>query len=195
MHPMPFLFAAGFDWLEGLAGSAVLVIWVISQVINVIRAAATRPDPQAAPPARPKKPPRRRAAASPRAEVDRQIEEFLRGSRAGGRAGTDAPSRPPPLPRSGAGRPREAAAADRRPVREPLQPDFSGSDISRHVADAFATDLDHLSSGLTAASAGYERREQPATAAAELAAALRSPATLRQLFLLRAVLERPTERW
>lgn len=45
MHQPPILFAAGFDWFEALAGSAVLFIWIISQVINLLRAAGKNQAP------------------------------------------------------------------------------------------------------------------------------------------------------
>lgn len=194
MHPSPLLFAAGFDWMEALAGSAVVIIWVISQVINLFRAAASRPAapmpqaPDRRPPARSARPQRPRGETGAEADMQRQIEEFLR-ERGGGRRGQAAsPARqPPPLPkpaRTAAAAPRAAPAAD-----------VSGSDVSRHVADVFSHQLDHLSSGLAEAPARSESRPPPATAGAELVAALRSPTTLRQLFLLREVIDRPTERW
>jgi hypothetical protein len=80
------------------------------------------------------------------------------------------------------------------------------SDIARHVQDAFAQDIGHLAPGLT-------RSARPADAtppiaappiaappiaaptAAELAALLRNPASIRQLILAREILERPEHRW
>lgn len=193
MHPSPLLFAAGFDWMEALAGSAAVIIWVIYQVINLARAAANPPAaptpqaPERRPPARPTRPLRPRGETDAEADMQRQIEEFLR-ERGGGRRGQASPTRqPPPLPgpvRAGAGAP-----------RAPTPADVSGSDVSRHVADVFAHQLEHLSPGLADAPARPESRPQPASAGAELVAALRSPTTLRQLFLLREVIDRPTERW
>ncbi|MFN7812223.1 MAG: hypothetical protein ACK5SI_06120, partial [Planctomycetia bacterium] len=92
-------------------------------------------------------------------------------------------------------RPTAAAARSQRPAGQPSGADTAGGDVARHVAEAFAHDLDHTAPGLTTAPAGPMPGPQPATVAAELAMALRSPATLRQLILLREVLDRPTERW
>lgn len=195
MHQSPLLLAAGFDWLEALAGSALVIIWLISQVINVFRAAAGRkaaptpPAPERQPPARVRRPARPRDGTDAQTDVERQIEEFLRDRRGGRRPDDAAAARqqPPPLPKP-------ARAAPAAPRAAPAA-EVSGNDVSRHVADAFAHQLDHLSPGLAEAAARPETRPQPASAGAELGAALRSPAMLRQLFLLRAVLDRPTERW
>lgn len=215
MHYAPLLIAAGFDWGEVVGGSAALIIWVLYQVINVIRAAGQRqPEPPAAPPRpqqrRPPAPaPGGRRGGEPQADLERQIEEFLRGTkgrdrgpppRRGSAAADTSPAprparsrvEPPSLPRreqqpSGSRGDREARGVG---VRE-----ATGGDVARHVADAFAHQLDHLPAGLTGAEVGQERRSESPTVAAELAMALRSPQTLRQLILLREVLDRPTERW
>jgi hypothetical protein len=195
MHQSPLLLAAGFDWLEALAGSAFVIIWLISQVINVFRAAAGRkaaptpPAPERQPPARVRRPARPRDGTDAQTDVERQIEEFLRDRRGGRRPDDAAAARQPPPPL-----PKPARAAPAAPRAAPAA-EVSGNDVSRHVADAFAHQLDHLSPGLAEAAARPETRPQPASAGAELGAALRSPAMLRQLFLLRAVLDRPTERW
>lgn len=187
MHLVPLLFAAGFDWLEALAGSAVVILWILSQVINLFRAAANRtatpappapPAPDRRPPAGAGRPQRPRRGTDAQADVERQIEDFLRGRREGGRV--DRPAGPPARPRTSG---------------TPAAPEVSGSAVSRHVADAFAHNLDHLSSGLEARVAIPDRQPAPPTVANELATALRSPTTLRQLILLREVLDRPTERW
>lgn len=194
MHQSPLLLAAAFDWLETLAGSAFVIIWIVSQVINLFRAAAKRPSAPAPPaadrrPAAPDRRPQRPRGAEGQTDVERQIEEFLRDRR---RGEASAPARrPPPLPAPASAPARVTPAASRPPAAaEP-----SGSGVSRHVSHAFAHQLDHLSSGLAEAAAGPEPRPQPTGAGVDLVAALRSPATLRQLFLLREVFERPTERW
>jgi len=90
-----------------------------------------------------------------------------------------------------------------------------GGEIGRHVDDAFSHDLAHGQSGIPAplqdrtatrgtgaplssrSGAGETTASapRPETAAAELVAMLRNPATVRQVILLREVLERPLERW
>lgn len=68
--------------------------------------------------------------------------------------------------------------------------------VSRHVQDAFARELTHLQ--------GTISQDEPktgavvstaATQAEELRHLLRSPATIRQVILLREVLDRPVDRW
>ena len=91
------ILAAGIDWLEALLPLAFVAFWIISQIVNVIRSlsgAGRQPQPQ---PARgPRRPPAApRPAADPRAELERQIEEFLRGTKAA------RPEPPPPTPRTG----------------------------------------------------------------------------------------------
>jgi hypothetical protein len=81
-----------------------------------------------------------------------------------------------------------------------VQPRAMGSlgghagDVSRHVRDAFAHKLDHLPAGL-----GHADVAVPPAAAAgpapDIAALLRSPATLRQLVIVREILDRPVDRW
>jgi hypothetical protein len=209
----PTLFAAGLDWLEGLLPLLFLLFWVVSQVVNVIRKAAGAGEPK---PVEPLRPPRVRPgveeapAGQPdeaRRELERQIDEFLRRSR-GEQPAVERPrpaatkprpnvqpARPPKLdamPRRGT-RPAAASTAQR-----PLAgTDRESTDVGRHVHDAFAHDLRHLESPLaghgpdiTAAAA-----RPPATATAELTAALRNPTTVRQLILLHEVLERPLDRW
>jgi hypothetical protein len=79
---------------------------------------------------------------------------------------------------------RPAAAAGQRAAN-------SGSDIADHVAGAFAHDLAHESPDRIAAATP---RAEP-SAPSDLLAAIRSPGGLRQLILMREVLERPTHRW
>ena len=63
--------------------------------------------------------------------------------------------------------------------------------MARHVAAAFAHDLAHEVPLAAVESSAVET----APLADELLAALRSPAGLRQLILMREVLDRPTHRW
>ena len=178
------LLAAGLDWLEGLLPFLFVLIWIVSQVLGLFRKAANNP------PAKPAAP-RPRAGRQVEAgdPIDREIEEFLvrsvrqeqrqragkrssrRGSRSGQRRVEAGLEGPPPLPPS--------VAADRQ------------EDVSEHVAAAFAHDLVH-ESPTDAAAPGSGQVASPTT---ELLAALRSPAGLRQLILMREVLDRPTYRW
>ena len=75
------LIAAGLDWLEGLLPVAFVLIWIVSQVMNLFRNAAGKGGGQVA--GKPAKPVRvaPRAARPPGERpvaVDAEIEEFLR---------------------------------------------------------------------------------------------------------------------
>lgn len=204
------LFAAGIDWLEGLLPILFVGFWIVSQIVAVIRkmsgpAAANRPEPVRPMPqpaaGRPEEP-----IGDVRSELERQIAEFL-GQSPGGRSAppkaipappqqrrpdrprvpTAAPSRtpPPPLPRG-----RNDRLADRHLVAT----GDGGADVARHVHDAFAHELGHLASPLMeAASAG---KVKPAVGRIEeLVAAVRDPTRIRELMLLREILDRPVDRW
>jgi hypothetical protein len=178
--------AAGLDWLEGLLPFLFVLIWIVSQVMNLFRGAANKPP--VPPPANPRRPAPPRAAG--RGEIDAEVEEFMRRSlgRPPQQPSPVAKPAKPPRPRRPAAPPAEAArpaAAIGQRTRE------SGGDIAGHVAGAFAHDLAHQSPDRVAAAT-------PSTvpsAASDLAAALRAPGGLRQLILMREVLERPTYRW
>lgn len=192
----PVVLAAGVgDWLEALLPALIGLFWVVSQVLNALKAAgrARQPPPVAGPP-RPRPPRGRPQADEFRTELERQIGEFLERPRppaagpsprrprpATRAAGRQAGRVPPPLPASGAAKP----AAARR------------TDIARHVEDAFGHELEHLASSLAGGAPSGTEPQRPATVtpAVEIAAALRNPASLRQLVLLREVLERPVDRW
>ena len=62
--------------------------------------------------------------------------------------------------------------------------------VERHVREAFSRDLPHL-----AADAADTPRPAVATAAESLVKKLRDPATIRDLVILREVLDRPVDRW
>jgi hypothetical protein len=193
------LLAARFDWLEGLLPLVFVLIWVVSQVMGVFRKAAGGDAGRRAPPIpRPQRPPRRPPPAGDElaggrpVDVDREIEEFLRRSL--GERGRQPPAPPspvasPPKPRPKPARPRRPVTAGGPPPLPPRGP--QGGDIARHVESAFAHDLAHESP------AAEQAATTPATIspAVDMAATLRSPAGLRQLVLMREVLERPTQRW
>ncbi len=200
------LFAAGLDWLEGLLPVLFVLFWIVSQVFNALKAAGKgRPQPPVVRPPRP-------AADAPRpddirGQLERQIGEFL--ERQAGRRGQPAerprqPGRQRPVTRPQAGRPDARSTAGREPPPLPAAPAkpralerpvvaAAQADVARHVHDAFAHELDHLSTSITAGDA--ETRPAVVKPAAELVTMLRNPATLRQLILLREVLDRPTDRW
>jgi hypothetical protein len=70
--------------------------------------------------------------------------------------------------------------------------------VARHVHDAFAHELKHLAAGLSDAGPQNAVPAAPkprASQAEELAHLLRSPASIRQVILLREVIDRPTHRW
>lgn len=189
MHqPVIPLLAAGLDWLEGLLPVVFVVIWIVSQVMNLFRG-ARRGEARPLPP-RPAPPPGGDAAdGRVPPDMHREIEEFLRRSLEGG-------SRPRAEPAVG-----PAAPPRRRPrrptVEQPTTPaaarpsEPAGTDVASHVATAFAHDLAHESPDTTSPIA----RPEAASVGGELLAALRAPGGLRQLLLMQEVLVRPTHRW
>jgi len=220
------VFAAGMDWLEGLLPFLFVLFWIVSQVVNVVRNVAGRgqPRPQPGPPVRPPRPDRERVEEV-RADLERQIEEFItqKAERRGGTAPGPVriPPRPQPerataetlrieKPRTGKSAPAASPArgvpvesVGRNTGKKSPPPSQLGSlgshggDIARHVRDAFADDLEHRPSrlaepmavGADPAAAG------PAVAASDLVTLLRDPAAVRQLFIVREVLDRPVDRW
>ena len=216
------LFAAGFDWLEGLLPLLFVIFWIVSQVVNVVRRVAGG-GPAAAPPVRP---PRRPVAGEPPADVrvdlERQIEEFLREARGGQQqaAPRAAPQpvqlrKPEPRPqqRPAVQRTNRSQASGKSAVRRtpPPLPQKSvtpaprlgdrayaplgeaGDDVAEHVQDAFAHDLSHRDSKLSSAAAA--KPTSTGSTAEELAAAFRDPAALRRLIVMREILDRPVHRW
>jgi hypothetical protein len=63
--------------------------------------------------------------------------------------------------------------------------------VEKHVREAFSKDLPHLA----ADAADESQRPAPPTVADSLVRKLRDPATIRELILVREVLERPVDRW
>lgn len=201
----PILFAAGIgDWLETLLPVLLGLFWVASQVFNAIKAAGrARQQPPVV------RPPRPRPAAEParaediRAELERQIGEFLERPK----PPVDRP--PPRRPRPASGPPAGRKVARQAGQALPLPgsgtaavPDrgpsaAQRSTVARHVQDAFGHELEHLASSLPGSPPAGSEPQRPGAAnpAAELVSALRNPATLRQLVLLREILERPVDRW
>lgn len=208
------ILAAGLDWLEGLLPIAFVLIWIVSQVMNMFRnAAGKRVDQAAGKPLkqfRPAPGPERRLDGERPLAVDEEIEEFLRRTLRGDRPQPvrSAKQQPPPRPRPPkpvAANPVRQLAVSSRSISPPLSvprranrhPESigglaeHGGDVARHVAAAFAHDLAHEVPLVAVESSAVET----APLADELLAALRSPAGLRQLILMREVLDRPTHRW
>ena len=219
------LLAAGFDWLEALLPFLFVAFWILSQVFAVFRRlSGGRPagEPRRPPP-QPRFDPalereRRRVpagdAADPRGELQEQIAEFLREANGENRkrpASTSTVVRGPavePRPRQPRKRPAPAAQKPARPPADAAaamataQRSHDAADVSvaRHVQDAFSRELTHLRAGLGAGPATDEpqARAVPArqpTPAEELVHLLQNPATIRQVILLREVIDRPVERW
>lgn len=234
----PVLLAAGLDWLEGLLPVIFVLFWLLSQVWAVFRRVAGPRQQPAGPPAprlpRPPRPlgddgaaPGGQGDALARETLERQIEAFLRETKArpprppddAGEPG-ERRTRPAPRPTQTTGgrgtRPGErvVSAAERRTASSAAGPaqatptatssdaagdlrkrhvvtTAGGADVSKHVTEAFATDLKHR-----IAPAGTT---PPAPVAVDrvvdLVSMLREPATLRALVVMREVLDRPVERW
>lgn len=203
---------AAVDWLEAILPFLFILFWIVSQIRNLFRAAN---------PGRPQGPvvvrpaPRPAADDDQRRELARQVEEFLRRSagekpaaprRDGGpRPRAPAPRRaaaPPPLP-GAAARPPAREARGAKPAAAPAadrpRPLGSlgghGGDVARHVGDAFAQEIRHLEPGVGRRDVADGAAAAPAAAATDLATLLRNPATLRQMLIVREVLDRPVDRW
>ena len=149
-----------------------------------------------------------------RARIEQEIEDFLAGRRSG-RSPTPVQREPSSdrlperrqrrrgEPRRQRGSVKPSRSAEPSPLPPPLpapvaidRPRSSANDtaVARHVDEAFAHDLAHeppliLDDQVIAASPHTK------TSHASLAALLRNPATIRQIVVMREVLERPTERW
>ena len=168
-------------------------------------------------PARAPAPPPAEDEANWRGELERQIAEFLREAQgrpaerpqekpaprptASGQRRGDAPApgrgrdkARPPRPVMNKPAAASAGVATRAPGTAPTTPDT----VARHVQDAFAHPLSHLESALVhdAPPMIGDPAAKPAAAAADdFVRMLRNPATIRQVILMREVLDRPLDRW
>jgi len=216
----PVLFAAGIDWLEAILPLLFVGFWILSQVFAVLRRVGGGPAkppvvrvPEAPRPDEMPRAPQPAGDVDPRAELEKQIADFLR------QVTGEAPVTPKPQPRpqtipqassvpkSPAPRPKAERPARPKPAAPAAQAPRSvgtltagPSDVARHVQDAFAHDLGHLHSGLEKvtdepAKAAPARNAVRGLSARDLVAAARDPATIRQAILLREILERPVDRW
>lgn len=203
MPPPAPLLAAGLDWLESLLPVLFVAFWVISQIFAAVkRVAGPAERPPVARPGQPPKPDRNAA------EIEREIREFLRRGIPDARSASPrAPQPRPPGPKTAVKEPERSKAIRPPPpsvgVRAANGEASSIGDrpsIGEMVKEDFAKELDHLSSPLTAdRSLGPSQVEGGSGAAAPTVAgirkALRSPAALRDLIVVREILERPLERW
>jgi hypothetical protein len=174
------------DLIDTLIPVLFVAVWIISQVFAAFRNAAKQPQQPARPP-RPV-PPQPGPGRPP--ELDREIEEILRRTLGVEPGRQPSPPRPPKQPKQKQ-KPKKQAA----PVLSGMSPrDGRGSrdDVARHVEEAFAHDLAHESPSGTAAQSVAAIAAAPS---ADLIASLRSPETLRQLMIVREILEVPTHRW
>ena len=240
------------DWLEGLVPFLFFVIWIVSQVVGVVRrigggGKVAGGDPNAGrpvgpapgqvrevrevrPPVVPAGEPDRRAAEPDRRaaqeDLQRQIEAFRRGQAEGGIPDPPrrTPSNPPALPKApprrepvavktaaprgqeGGVRRSPAPTANRSapaPARQgppsannppPILGGHAG-EIGRHVDGAFAHDLAHAGIRPGSSDQSAVAPQTVPTVAHDLVAMFRDPKTIRQVILLREVLDRPIDRW
>ena len=118
----------------------------------------------------------------------------------------DTERRVPQTPRAQGPRPEATARREREPKKPAVKvPEAvattqerldANASVASHVKDAFARELTHLQGTIkqdeSTAGGGAPKA---ATQAEELVHLLRSPATIRQVILLREVLDRPVDRW
>ncbi|MCX7431546.1 MAG: hypothetical protein NTY17_11185 [Planctomycetia bacterium] len=118
----------------------------------------------------------------------------------------DADRRAPQTPRAAAPVRREREPKKNAATREaaaritetaPQQPQPQSESVARHVQDAFSRELTHLRGAITQdePQAGAAPRTSTPTQAEELMHLLRNPVTVRQVILLREILDRPVDRW
>jgi len=130
-----------------------------------------------------------------RADAERRVSQQSRTQESRSQQSRGQGSRDVALPRRERESKKPAVAAGKTAAITPEGPETNVS-VSRHVQDAFARELTHLQ--------GTISQDEPKTGAVvstaasqaeELRHLLRSPATIRQVILLREVLDRPVDRW
>lgn len=170
-------FAAGLDWLETLLPVLFVGFWILSQLFaigkKIVGPAAPREVRIPAPPIDP--------------ELQSEIREFL-----------ERKFSMTPFDRKPAAAVRERAKAST--TRRESRPS-GGPTITQKVREDFSKELAHLSTPLTErvgdarATVRDGSPSRKVSAAAGLAAMLRSPESMRQIILLREILDRPVGRW
>ena len=250
MLPAPFVACvvlplAANDWLEGLIPFLFFLIWIVSQVVGVVRriggaGKVAGGDPKAGRPVvlapgqvREVRPPvalaGERDGRAAQEDLQRQIEAFRRGQAEGGIPDPPrrTPQNPPVLPKAsprrepvavkpaaqvsprgqeGGVRRTPSPAANRSAVTPArsvkpaanISPAMLGGhadEIGRHVEGAFAHDLAHAGIRPGGSDQSAVAPQTVPTVAHELVAMFRDPKTIRQVVLLREVLDRPIDRW
>ena len=237
---------AANDWLEGLIPFLFFLIWIVSQVVGVVRRVggggklpgggdpnARRPVGPAPGQVREVRPPvalaGERDGRAAQEDLQRQIEAFRRGQAEGGIPDPPrrTPQNPPVLPKAsprrepvavkpaaqvsprgqeGGVRRTPSPAANRSAVTPArsvkpaanISPAMLGGhadEIGRHVEGAFAHDLAHAGIRPGGSDQSAVAPQTVPTVAHELVAMFRDPKTIRQVVLLREVLDRPIDRW
>lgn len=193
------LFANGLDWLEILLPVLFFLFWILSQFVAVVKKIAGGGDrPQQPPP--PIRQPRPVAVEGVgRGDLEDEIREFLRRESPDRRRAMPPTATSPPAPRPPRPRPTPRLVERSREMPEPMPSMVSGEAIAEKVRQDFAKELEHLSTPLTAdrAIASPQPGGGAATGspAAEIVRSLRSPVALRELVVIREILDRPVDRW
>jgi len=194
----PPLLANGLDWLEALLPILFVLFWILSQLVAVVKkvvGTGERPQqPQQPPPIR-----RPRPVAvdrGDRGDLQDEIREFLRREVPDRRPAMPRPVMPGPSPQP---RTSPQLAERSKEMPEPVPSRVSGESIAERVKQDFAKELEHLSTPLTADRALASPQPGGAVATrlpvAEIMRSLRSPATLRELVVIREIFDRPVDRW
>ncbi len=197
------LLANGLDWLETLLPVLFFLFWILAQLVGVVKkvvggGAGPQPQPPQPPPIR--KPRPVAVDGVGRGDLQDEIREFLRRESPDRRRAMPPPATSPPQPRPPRPRPAPQLVERSKEVPEPMPSRVSGESIAERVRQDFSKELEHLSTPLTADRAlastppsGGATSVLPA--AAEIVRSLRSPATLRELIVIREILDRPVDRW
>jgi hypothetical protein len=190
----PPLLANGLDWLEALLPVLFVLFWILSQLVAVVKKVVGSGE-RSQQPQQPQTPPVRRPRPvavdrGDRGELQDEIREFLR---------RELPDRRPSMPRPVMPKPSAQFVERSKEMSEPLPSSVSGESIAERVKQDFAKELEHLSTPLTADRSLASPQPGGAVAkrapVAEVVRSLRSPATLRELVVIREILDRPVDRW
>lgn len=196
------LFANGLDWLETLLPILFFLFWILAQLVGVVKkvvGGGARPQPQRQPP--PIRKPRPVAVDGVgRGDLQDEIREFLRRESPDRRPAMPSPATSTPPPRPPRPRPAPQLVERSKEMPKPMPSRVSGESIAERVKQDFSKELEHLSTPLTAdralaSSPPSGRVTSGSPAAAEIVRSLRSPATLRELVVIREILDRPVDRW
>jgi len=194
------LLANGLDWLEVLLPILFFLFWILSQFVAIVKkvvGGGERPKQPQPPPIRQPRPVAVDGVG--RGDLQDEIREFLRREMPDRRRAMPQATTSPPPPRPPRPRPVPQLVERSQEMPEPMPSRMSGESIAEKVRQDFAKELEHLSTPLTAdrAIASPQPSGGAATGspAAEIVRSLRSPATLRELVVIREILDRPVDRW